>query len=243
GLSDIHAENIIHRDIKPNNIKLDSESIVKIYDLGFAREEGPKAKTKGFVGTVRFAAPELYGTDTVTFSKAIDVYAFGATAYFLSGDELPQELCKIPPNPLPAGSFQGMSVKIPAELASLFGQCLEHDPAARPEMADVRDKIARYLLQDKHQALTILNEKPSYLNAGRKSVRLEYSGVGKIQIAYDGLRFKVKSVQGEIYINNQGVVVGAVLPGSCVIAFGAAHRPPNQRGFVTFDISNPEVVV
>jgi serine/threonine-protein kinase len=57
---------------------------------------------------------------------------------------------------------------------------------------------------------------------------------------YDGLRFKVQSVTGAVTINNQNIVVGYVLPGSCVIVIG----PPDKlaaRKFITVDVSHPEV--
>ncbi|CAG0958073.1 partial Serine/threonine-protein kinase PrkC, partial [Anaerolineales bacterium] len=61
GIADIHKAGVIHRDIKPNNMKLDAEGIVKIFDFGLAKQEGLDAKTKGFKGTYGFAAPELFG--------------------------------------------------------------------------------------------------------------------------------------------------------------------------------------
>ena len=51
GITDIHAVDEIHRDIKPNNIKIDPEGVIKIFDFGLARETGPAAATVGFVGT------------------------------------------------------------------------------------------------------------------------------------------------------------------------------------------------
>lgn len=243
GLADIHSFGIIHRDIKPNNMKLDHESIIKIYDFGLAREEGPDAVTKGFVGTHGFSAPELYETETVTFSSAIDVYAFAATAYFLTGKRLPEELIKVPPEPLATEAFLETPVQIPSSLAGLLAQCLDHDPYERPNMAAVRDEIARRLLRNRHQALAVLNGEAFYLNANKRKVRLELSEVGKVEIGYDGLRFSVKSVEGEVYVNNRSCTVGLELPGSCVVAIGGGHRPSSQRAFISFDVSNPEVIV
>ena len=51
GISDIHAVGVIHRDIKPNNMKVDPEGVIKIFDFGLARDAGPAAATVGFVGT------------------------------------------------------------------------------------------------------------------------------------------------------------------------------------------------
>ena len=101
GLADIHSLNVIHRDIKPNNMKTDPEGVIKIFDFGLAREEGSAASTMGFVGTSGFAAPELY-VGSVKFTSAVDTYAFGATALFLGSGGLPPELVAVPPETRPA---------------------------------------------------------------------------------------------------------------------------------------------
>lgn len=148
GIADIHAAGVIHRDIKPNNMKLDAEGIVKIFDFGLARDEGPKAVTKGFMGTRGFAAPEQYDVGVVAFTKAVDTYAFGATAIFLATGGLPAPLRTVPPSPVPVGTFATLPVTLPTELAALLERCLAEEPAHRPAMATVRDEIARYLLRD-----------------------------------------------------------------------------------------------
>ena len=71
GLEYLHQRRIIHRDLKPENIvsKLNtarnhdgkqSTNIFKLIDLGFAKELGPKSITSSFVGTLQYAAPELF---------------------------------------------------------------------------------------------------------------------------------------------------------------------------------------
>lgn len=242
GIADIHEAGIIHRDIKPNNMKLDGEKIVKIFDFGLAKNVGCEAKTKGFKGTYGFSAPELYGEATVIFTKAIDVYSFGATAIFIARKDLPDNMKQCPPQAVEGNPFSKAPFKIPPVLINLFEKCISHDPLQRPPIAAVRDEIARYLLRDKHQAIAVYNSKPHFVNAGNRKVGLDYPSVGKIEIEYDGLRFFVKVAAGEVYINNSPVEAGEEIPGSCVVALGGAHRG-KTRAFITFDVSNPEVVL
>lgn len=245
GIADIQAAGIIHRDIKPNNMKLDGEGVVKIFDFGLARDEGADAATQGFKGTRGFAAPELYRIGTVAFSNTIDTYAFGAIAIFLENQHhtLPPALLEVPPMPLKAGFFADLAIGIPTNLCELLEQCLASNPADRPPMTTICDEMARYLLRGKHQALAVYNGKASHLSSENKKMRLELPSVGKIEIVYDGFWFQVSVAEGEVFINNSPTKAGMRLPGSCVIALGAGHRRTNQRAFIAFDISNPEVVL
>lgn len=242
GIADIHEAGVIHRDIKPNNMKLDGEEIVKIFDFGLAKDSGADAKTKGFKGTQGFAAPELFGDATVSFTSAIDTYAFGATAIFLACQDLPLRMKKIPPQPLKGEVFSKLPITIPADLTGLLDNCLVHEPTHRPLMATVRDELARHLLRDRHQALAVHNGKPFVLNEGNRSAGFDYPKVGKIEIAYDGLKFSVHVATGEVYINNNPANPGEEIPGSCVVALGGSGRG-RDRAYITFDISNPEVVL
>lgn len=243
GIADIHAAGLIHRDIKPNNMKLDGEGVVKIFDFGLARNEGPKAVTKGFKGSRGFAAPELYSGKTVAFTSAIDTYAFGAVTIYLTCQLLPPELMRLPPLPVAAGVLRKLPIAMPDDLAALLESCLAHTPPDRPLMTTLRDEIARHILRNKHQALAVIKRKASFLNSKNKEVSLEYPSVGKFQVTYDGLRFHVAVAEGEVAINNNLVHPGMELPGSCVVAFGGPHRKPYERAFIPFDVSNPEVVL
>lgn len=242
GIADIHSAGVIHRDIKPNNMILDSEGIVKIFDFGLAKDEGVDAKTKGFKGTFGFAAPELYGNSTVAFTSAIDTYAFGATAMFLALGGLPKEMVKCPPPPIINSFFSKLPIILPAKIAALLNDSLAYIPSNRPLMSNIRDEIARYLLCEKHQALAVYNGKPFYINSINRSTALVSPTIGQIEIAYDGLRFFVQDAIGEVYINNNLAIKNNAIPGSCVVALGGQHRG-NRRAYITFDISNPEVVI
>lgn len=250
GIADIHALGVIHRDIKPNNMKVDPEGVVKIFDFGLARDDGPSASTMGFVGTLGFAAPELFLAKS-TFTFAADTYAFGATALFLALAGVPHGMLMAPPQPVDATAFSDLRIGIDTttalplarDVSAVLLSCMAQEPTSRPSMRDVRDTLARHILHDRHQALLVFKGNASTLNKDNRVVKLSYSNVGSVQIAYDGLRFVVQEIVGEVMINNQQVAPGYAIPGSCVVALGGAHRHRNDRKFITFDVSHPEIVL
>lgn len=241
GIADIHDVCVIHRDIKPNNMKIDPEGVVKIFDFGLARDEGPSAATLGFVGTPGFAAPELY-SHHVTFTAAVDTYAFGATALFLGLRDLPRDLTHRPPKLTGADYFSTLPFKLSTEVIAILNACLEESPSNRPAMREVSSLLAKHLLHNKHRALIVFNGKASYLDATRPSVVLRLSSIGEIEIRYDGFNFVVASVSGEVFINNAPVTAGDRLPGACVVALGSSDRRAARR-YITFDLSHPEIVL
>ncbi|HEY0333598.1 MAG TPA: serine/threonine-protein kinase [Stenotrophomonas sp.] len=241
GICDIHRANVIHRDIKPNNMKVDHEGVIKIFDFGLARDEGPDASTMGFVGTRGFAAPELF-RDAVTFTPAIDVYAFGATALYLSSRDLPPELLAAPPTPVSPSYMQGIAGGLAPDIGNAIASCLAPHAADRPSMETVKNLLSRYLLVNRHQGLLVYQGQPSYLNSSNRTVSANLPGMGGLRIYYDGLDFVVQAVDGSVYINNQLARANQLLPGSCVIALGAPEHAARRR-YITFDLSSPEVVL
>lgn len=86
-----HAEGVIHRDIKPDNILLDERSGALLSDFGFARLVGTSSMTQsisgGIVGTPAYMAPEIWEDAEAT--PATDVYALGCVVYeMLTGKPL-----------------------------------------------------------------------------------------------------------------------------------------------------------
>ncbi|MGB6214506.1 serine/threonine-protein kinase [Pseudomonas mandelii] len=241
GLADIHELDVIHRDIKPNNMKIDAEGIVKIFDFGLARDEGVNAATVGFVGTRGFAAPELYAHDA-QFTAAVDTYAFGATALFIGLRDLPDELFKQPPQAPVTNHFSKLAFALSPDVLDVLISCIDTNPEKRPNMKYVRDILALHLLQDRHKALVVHNQKPSYLNCNNRSVILNLPTIGSVEIYYNGFDFSVKNFSGDVFINNKQVQIGSKLPGACVVALGAPAHGPKRR-YITFDLSHPEIVL
>ena len=80
GVNALHKMNILHRDIKSDNVFISSEGDVTLADLGlsvFLSQENTHRQTK--CGTLQWMAPELI--DGKPYSKSVDVWAVGITAY------------------------------------------------------------------------------------------------------------------------------------------------------------------
>jgi hypothetical protein len=80
------------------------------------------------------------------------------------------------------------------------------------------------------------------IDASQKAVQLTVKDRGSVHIGYDGLRFIVTHVSGDVSINNMSVDVGFILPGSCVVVLGSPDLGA-RRTFITVDVSHPEVVL
>lgn len=83
GLSHMHANNLVHLDVKPQNIIQQPDGTIKLIDFGLAQQAGvPQDMVGGTAfGTVAYLAPEQASGETV--SPATDVYALGCVAYEL----------------------------------------------------------------------------------------------------------------------------------------------------------------
>ncbi|TRL30837.1 serine/threonine protein kinase [Methylosinus sporium] len=238
GLRDIHDAGVIHRDVKPNNIRLDKEGVIKIIDFGLARSEDA-AKTRGIIGTPAFMAPELWSHKTISFDASIDVYAFGATAVALLSTDAPRELAQQPPRPI---SLPALSASLPglsAPTVALVHRCLDRSPANRPKMVEVQSILQQQLLENQHRALVVFDGATHHLDRKNRKISVNAGTVGSIGIEYNGTDFVVISASGTVFLNNAVAKVGHVVPGCCVITFGI---PGQSRRFVTFDVSTPEVM-
>jgi cyclin-dependent kinase-like len=74
----LHSNEIIHRDVKPENLLVNASGLLKVCDFGFARSLHPNASAvyTDYVSTRWYRSPELLVGDA-NYSKAVDIWAIG----------------------------------------------------------------------------------------------------------------------------------------------------------------------
>ncbi len=144
GLQAAAAAGLVHRDVKPANLLIDRRGGVKILDLGIVRLAGDETHPQTdasdvILGTLDYLAPEQ-AEDSTTVDARADLYALGATLYFLlaghppfPGDDLRHKLAaKQYSDPPPVHRLRP---DVDAALSEVIQKLLTRDPAGRYQTA------------------------------------------------------------------------------------------------------------
>lgn len=150
----LHANKIVHHDLKPHNILFAPDRVI-IIDFGDAKLDCPETLSveEGVgLGTLAYTAPELLSRSTVSYNPyTADVYSFGVIAFYLLNQG------KVDPWSafLPSRAVQmilyaqkgffagGFNPNLPANnpLTPIIETCLALDPSKRPKMAHVLELL------------------------------------------------------------------------------------------------------
>jgi serine/threonine protein kinase/tetratricopeptide (TPR) repeat protein len=141
---------VVHRDVKPSNIMLESDPsgalIVKVIDYGIAKvvgaeaERGAEKTQPGFIGTPAFASPEQFASSEQTkIDTRSDIYSLGVTFWYLLSGRVPfvgrtlREVAARQAEELPLQQLK--NAHVPARVIALLHSMLAVDPAKRPQSA------------------------------------------------------------------------------------------------------------
>jgi eukaryotic-like serine/threonine-protein kinase len=134
GLAYAHGKDVVHRDVKPSNLLVTRDGLVKITDFGIAKI-GPRSTTQTglLVGTPQYMAPEQYMGGPI--DHRCDVHAAGAVLYeLLTGSppftgtsaEIMYKVCHEVPKPM-----SSCDASIPKGFDAIVAKALEKRPANR----------------------------------------------------------------------------------------------------------------
>jgi serine/threonine protein kinase len=137
GLHGAHQAGLVHRDVKPHNLMIDREGVVKLCDLGLARsqDDGAVADTSKPEGTPFYMSPEQVTCDRPIDART-DIYSLGATGYHMVTGSPPfraetrAKVMQMHVTTEPIGVLiRNPSVNV--HLAAVIEKCLRKDPADR----------------------------------------------------------------------------------------------------------------
>ena len=146
-----HNQDIVHRDIKPQNIMVQPDGNIKVMDFGIARAKNSvMARTSSVLGTAHYISPEQAQGKELT--PASDIYSLGIVLYEAATGTLPfdgpdamsvalMQVNDFPPMP------HEVNPDIDPDLETIIMMALEKEPGRRfATVADMRQALSDYLM-------------------------------------------------------------------------------------------------
>ena len=190
-----HDPPMVHRDLSPNNVLLTTHHVAKISDLGVAKvikADSRKTMTKA-PGTVDFMPPESLANSPV-YGPPMDVFSFAGIILHTFNQQWPRPTDQVQFDPKTRKMMALSEVerrqqyldKMIGEaevLRSLVEECLDYDPAVRPTIATVceRIQVSKYVYMNKspqdvitlYQQVEHLRVENAQLNIENEQIRSE----------------------------------------------------------------------
>jgi len=155
GMAHMHLKNILHRDIKPDNIFLSKKNVAKLGDFGVSKALSSSQSLAGtFTGTPYYMSPEVSNHEP--YNKKSDVWSLGCSIYELASLKRPFDHDDL------QGLFRCIRDKevdplpehVDPKISMLIYSMLQKDPKARPSIWDIakiefiRERIHKFVREN-----------------------------------------------------------------------------------------------
>ncbi|MBM6774419.1 Stk1 family PASTA domain-containing Ser/Thr kinase [Olsenella profusa] len=156
-LSVAHKHDIIHRDIKPQNIMVQPDGNIKVMDFGIARAKNSHlTQDNSVLGTAHYVSPEQ--TQGKELGPTTDIYSLGIVMYeaatgqvpFQGDDAITVALKQVNEQPKPPSQ---LNPNVDPSLESIILKCMQKNPADRFQTADELYRTLRDYLAGRMQAV------------------------------------------------------------------------------------------
>lgn len=151
----VHSNGIIHRDIKAENVKINSLGVPKLLDFGIAKDTQSQALTRvgGVIGTPKYLAPEQFDAKPATIQT--DIWSLGILFYKMltgktpfEGDRFEQLILQIIQGTYP--SPETLNPLIPIEACEVINKCLAIDPNNRYQTTNELQSDIKRIIQNSY---------------------------------------------------------------------------------------------
>jgi eukaryotic-like serine/threonine-protein kinase len=192
-LGHAHHEGLVHRDMKPENLLVTQDGVVKVADFGLARAyaDGRVTQAGAVTGTVQYLAPEQIRGEPA--DPRSDLYSLGIVAYELLTGRLPftgetamAVAYKHLSDRVPAPS--SVLPDLPAELDGFVAAATDRDRELRPESADVMRMdldVLSHQLPPARTLPSLVRDIPSLTVEGGETtevgIRLETASISRME--------------------------------------------------------------
>ena len=147
GLDYAHRNGVVHRDVKPGNLMVNTDGVVKLADFGIAKaaEQSDITKVGSVLGTAAYLSPEQARGEPA--GPASDMYALGVVSYQLMAGRLPYEAASLTDlarlqETAPPPRLSDEVRDVPPALSAAVARALARDPARRYEdAAEMEDAL------------------------------------------------------------------------------------------------------
>jgi len=132
GVAALHRVGVVHRDIKPDNVILESDGSLKLIDFGVVRVPGlEESKPEDIPGTPAYMAPEMF--DGEAGNEATDIYALGVTVFRAFAGEFPYGNIDAtgPPRRERPTPLSALRPDLPAWVQAVLSRAVAANPAER----------------------------------------------------------------------------------------------------------------